>query len=135
MGRVEEIQKGLPSIPDVSCFAVYGSEGVFKSAVILGRHKWIQARPYPGHPLLKQAWLWLRMLRARELHHELYDLAQDPTEHHNLARRSELARPLASLLRQHFQQRRPSIPPPSAVPLDEAERARIEKELKDLGYM
>ncbi len=110
--------------------------GTFKSVVRREQLKWIHTR-ISGHlSLHRRAWQLLRLLRVGQLGDELYDLASDPAEQVNLAKRRNLRRPLAALLREHFRQNAgPSLIAGTKEDLDEAERARIEKELKDLGYM
>jgi hypothetical protein len=107
--------------------------GEFKSAVRQGDLKWIRTLPSLRHSRLKRLRLWLRMLQIGELRDELYDLAADPEERHNINHRKNLRRPLAKRLAEHS--RRPATGQPAAGELEAAEKARIEKELRDLGYM
>jgi hypothetical protein len=77
-----------------------------------------------------------RMFLTGNLKSELFDLAADPRERNNLAGDRRLRRPLTELLAQHLAENataRPSTEPDETM--DEAEREKIEKELRDLGYM
>jgi arylsulfatase A-like enzyme len=110
--------------------------GEFKTAVRLDNLKWICAQPSGRHSLLKRLRLRLRMLQIGEWRNELFDLAADPSETVNLAGRVRQSRPLAAALRRHLQSTASRLPlAGSARDLSDAERQRIEQELKDLGYL
>ncbi|MFH1845475.1 MAG: sulfatase-like hydrolase/transferase, partial [bacterium] len=110
--------------------------GPFKSVVRRGALKLIRPKFGPQHTLFRKMKLLIRMLLTGELGGELFDLASDSGERENLYRQRQRSRPLVDLLDEHFrtEEQRPPIDSPG-IDLDEAERARIEKELKDLGYM
>ena len=124
-----EQEAGKPPAP-VFCI------GEFKTAVRLGKLKWIHSLPSRHFPWHRRLRLWLRLLQIRERRDELYNLASDPQERTNLSARRELCRPLAALLAQHLQDS-PGRGEPGAPgkALTASERERIEKELRDLGYM
>lgn len=104
--------------------------GQFQVAMRRGRHKLITARPRPGGRMLRFR-LWLKMLLQRKLGDEVYDLEADPGETHNLAGDRALLRSLRADLERHLA----SGGAVAALSADEEQRKRIEKEMKDLGYM
>lgn len=111
--------------------------GEFKAAVRRGPLKLIRRRILPSHPPLKRLRLAAKLLMRGEWGDELYDLATDPGERRNLAG-SPVHRPdrreLGRLLDAHLAAQ--AVPPaPRDDGPDDEERARIEKELRDLGYM
>jgi hypothetical protein len=70
------------------------------------------------------------MIQLGQYREELYDLAADPHERTNLAGDRRRREPLRRLIRELH-----ATPPQSAAEIDADEKARIEQELKDLGYM
>lgn len=110
--------------------------GNFKSAVRLDNLKLIRSLPNRRDSLPKRARRALRLFLTGEWRDELYDVAADPGEKVNLSRERGRSRPLAELLEQHFASEMETAPARETTPdLDEAEREKIEKELRDLGYM
>jgi arylsulfatase A-like enzyme len=110
--------------------------GTFKSVVRLDNLKLIRMLPNRRDSRLKRLKLTLRMLLTGKMKEELYDLSADPGEQNNLAGNRRLKAPLLRLLRQHFEESAVEAPPEEpGDELDEKEREKIEKELKDLGYM
>jgi hypothetical protein len=80
----------------------------------------------------------LRMLLLGRLKDELYDLSADPKEKTNLAGERDRIRPLATLLEKHLEEAAlgsDNLVGDAARELDDAEREKIEKELRDLGYL
>ncbi len=66
----------------------------------------------------------------------LYDLSNDPAEKVNLIKERHRIKPLASLLEQPFRENEgKSLASETGPSLDAFEREKIEKELRDLGYM
>lgn len=107
--------------------------GKFKTAIRRGDLKYVWPHPSPALNRYRRLRLWLKMLLSRRLRAECYDLKQDPFELQNLIERKELWQPLAADLHRHLEAvGELSAPMESA---DEAERKRIEQEMKDLGYM
>jgi hypothetical protein len=83
---------------------------------------------------LKRQRLRAKLLLLREWRDELFDLAADPGERVDLIGRrphGELARRLAT----HFATPAPDLGFSDRDDLSAAERARIEQELRDLGYL
>jgi arylsulfatase A-like enzyme len=108
----------------------------FKVAVRLGRWKLIQPLLNPHLPRITRWKLWLKMLLLRELGRELYDLHSDPAEHCNLFGHNPQARAMVALVRNHLRAiGSASLSDGTGQDLDDAERKRIEQELRDLGYM
>ena len=108
-------------------------QGKAKVAVRNGPLKLIRPQPSRGLGRLQRLRAWGKLALRRELGAELYDLAADPGETRNLHRDRALAAPLGRLLDRHLATVRPAI---SAVGgPDEAERRRIEQEMRDLGYL
>jgi hypothetical protein len=70
-----------------------------------------------------------------ELGDEVYNLSDDHGEHKNLASDSTLRNELGALLDAHVNSDAADLGLSVKGDLDEAERARIEKEMRDLGYM
>jgi arylsulfatase A-like enzyme len=114
--------------------------GEFKTAVRLEDLKWIRARPCRQLSRLKRMRLWLRLLQIGEWRDEVYDLSADPGE----TGRPGVPRQVARALRQQLAGTGAvgEVPASEAFGsltssrgLDEAERARIEEELRRLGYM
>ncbi len=109
--------------------------GEFKSAVRRGDHKLIRRRIIPQHGRLKRLRLWLKMFLMRELGDEVYNLSNDHGERQNLASDTTLRNELGALLDAHVNSEAADLGLSVKGDLDEAERARIEKEMRDLGYM
>ena len=109
--------------------------GEFKAAVRCGDHKLIRRRIIPQHGLVKKLRLWAKMALLRELGDELFDMAADPAETMNLASERSLRDRMRRLLDEHLASPVAAIGLSTAADLDAAEKARIEKEMKDLGYM
>ena len=110
--------------------------GAFKSVVRLDNLKLIRTLPNPRDSRVKRLKSLVRMFLAGELKDELYDLAADPHEKNNLAGDRQLKRPLSQSLDRHFADNTAvSTPVETGSDLSEEEREKIEKELKDLGYM
>jgi len=108
----------------------------FKIAVRSGQWKWIQPLPSSHLPRVARWKLWLKMLLLRELKNELYDLRNDPTESVNLTRDKHRVQCMAALVKDHLRASRgASLVGGTAADLAAAERARIEQEMRDLGYM
>ncbi|NIO27862.1 MAG: sulfatase-like hydrolase/transferase [Candidatus Latescibacteria bacterium] len=112
------------------------SIGTFKSVVRLDNLKWIHTRLGRHHSLLKRLKSRLRLLWIGKLKDELYDLATDPGERVNLAKQRQRIRPLAALLEQHLEESDKAKLLSKPLPEQDAEeREKIEKELRNLGYM
>jgi arylsulfatase A-like enzyme len=110
--------------------------GPFKSVVRLANMKWIHTRPSRQNPPLKRLKSILRLIWTGQLKDELFDLSVDPEEKVNINRERSRSRPLADLLKQHFKEAEVESPAGESAPcLDDSERKKIEKELRDLGYM
>jgi len=110
----------------------------FKSVVRLDNMKWIHTLPNRHQSLPKRLKLMLRMLLLGRLKDELYDLSADPKEKTNLAGERDRIRPLATLLEKHLEEAAlgsDSFVGDAIPELDDAEREKIEKELRDLGYL
>lgn len=107
--------------------------GKFKIAVRRGDLKYVRPLPSPVLSRYRRFRLWVKMLLNRRLRAECYDLARDPGERENLAGHRGPCAPLAALVREHLRAAAAGVPGPEAA--DETERKRIEKEMKDLGYM
>lgn len=108
-------------------------QGKAKVAVRQGNLKAIVARPNPGLSWPARLRTLAKVALRRELGPEVYDLAADPGETRNLARDRALAAPLRRLLREHLATVRPAVA--AGTGPDEAERRRIEQEMRDLGYL
>ncbi len=108
-------------------------EGKSKVAVRRGGLKLIRSRPNPGLDRSQRLRAWAKMALRRDLGAELFDLAADPGETRNLARSRPEARELGRLVDAHLATVRPKID--GGAGPDEAERRRIEQEMRDLGYM
>lgn len=108
-------------------------QGKAKVAVRHGRLKQIRPQPNRGLGRLQRLRTWAKLALRRELGAELYDLAADPGETRNLHRDRALAAPLGRLLDEHLATVRPAIVAVGGP--DEAERRRIEQEMRDLGYL
>ncbi len=107
--------------------------GKSKLAMRDGDHKLIVPHPNPSLSALTRGKMWVNMFLQRELRTEVFDLAQDPGESHNLSADKNLRRRLQNRLQAHL-----ATPPPGPLGgdrLSAAERERIEQEMKDLGYM
>jgi choline-sulfatase len=110
--------------------------GTFKSVVRQDNLKLIHTLPNPHESRVKRLKLYARMLLAGELKDELYDLAADPHEKNNLIGDRQLRRRLSRFLEEHFTENTyGSKPVETESDMDDEEREKIEKELKDLGYM
>jgi len=110
--------------------------GPFKTVARRGDLKLIHTRSTRQKTLSQKLRARLRMLLTRELGSELFDLASDPGEQRNLIGQRQLAGPLKSLLADHFRTEgaKPAFTEGSQD-IDADEKARIENEMKDLGYM
>lgn len=108
-------------------------QGLFKAAARLGNRKLILARPGGSLSRLRQLRFRLKMALQRELGDELYDLASDPGESRNRARERALAGPLRAALDRHLAESAEDVE--AAIHASDEQRARIEKEMRDLGYM
>jgi arylsulfatase A-like enzyme len=131
-----DLGETLPRIEDGGRPEPVFCMGNFKSAVRWENLKWIHPLPNPRDSLPKRAKRMLRMLLTGEWKDELYDLAADPGETRNLAGQRRRSRPLAEALERQLSEH--SAPLSAGEPvaeLDDAEREKIEKELRDLGYM
>ncbi len=109
--------------------------GEFKAAVRHGDRKLIRRRIIPQHGFAKRLRLMAKMLLMGELADEVYDLAADPAETRNLASDRSLRGELSALLDAHLASPAPDLGLSTMSDLDAAARARIEQEMKDLGYM
>ena len=107
--------------------------GQFKLAMRLGRHKLIVPMPSRTLGRARRLRLWLKMLLQGELRDEIYDLAADPGETKNLVGNAGLRKSLRELLAGHLAAS--GLTSGAAVDLEDEQRKRIEKEMKDLGYM
>ena len=107
--------------------------GKSKIAMRQGNHKIILPRPNPSLSRLTRLKMWLNMGLQGKLARELFDLAGDPEEKKNLFSRKDLRKPLLDTLHRHLSAKVPELNLNREV--DEAERERIEKEMRDLGYM
>ncbi|MBE0566663.1 MAG: sulfatase [Krumholzibacteria bacterium] len=108
-------------------------QGKAKAAVRRGNLKAIVARPNPGLARTARLRTFAKLALRRRLGTQLYDLAADPGETRNLAHDRALAAPLRRLLREHLATVRPAVA--AGAGPDEAERRRIEQEMRDLGYL
>jgi len=107
--------------------------GKSKIAVRRGDHKLVVPRPNPSLDRITRLKMWINMARQRKLGSEIFDLARDPRETRNLINDKELRRGLQAILDEHL-----AAPVPGPLgnhDLSDAERRRIEKEMRDLGYM
>ncbi|HPF69803.1 MAG TPA: hypothetical protein PLQ13_03955, partial [Candidatus Krumholzibacteria bacterium] len=98
-----------------------------------GGLKFIRPQPNPGLHGAARLRTLAKLALRRELKSELFDLAADPGETRNLGRGRAEARELGRLLDAHLARVRPRID--GGAGPDEAERRRIEQEMRDLGYM
>ena len=107
--------------------------GKFKLAMRCGPHKLIMPKPNPSLSGLARLKAWAYLVLQKKLKTEIFDLAADPQERENLAGDRALRSSLQDKLREHLSSRpRRSL---ASADLAEAERKRIEQEMKDLGYM
>ncbi len=117
---------------DPSIAAPVYCHGMFKAAVRAGRDKLIASLPSPhltrNQRLRKRA----RMLYLRQHGDEVYDLTADPHERHNLRRDRARTQRLRALLAASLEA---GADPGAVADADDAMRAKIEREMKDLGYM
>lgn len=107
--------------------------GKSKIAVRDGDTKLIAPRPNPSLDRLTRLKMWVNMALMRKLRPEIFDLASDPGETSNLYADRGLRHRMRNILREHL-----AAPPPGPLGgenLSAAERARIEQEMRDLGYM
>jgi len=109
--------------------------GEFKVAVRRGAAKLIRRRLLPGHSPLKRLRLAAKLALYRERGEELYDLAVDRHERRNVAARDPRRRDLLETLQAHLRSEAPAIGLSDASTMAADEKARIEKEMRDLGYM
>ncbi|MFH2051178.1 MAG: sulfatase-like hydrolase/transferase, partial [bacterium] len=107
--------------------------GKSKLAVRDGAHKMIVPRPNPALDAVTRLKMWINMLRQGKLRPEIFDLEQDPGETRNLAGDRDLRKRMQGLLAAHLASRPREILADTRI--DDAERRRIEQEMKDLGYM
>lgn len=126
---LDRVRAGRPPEP-VFCI------GEFKSVVRFGNLKWIHSLPSQHLSLLKRGLKLMRLLQIREIKDELYDIAADPYEQVNLFKGRNKNTLFKSLLKEHIKQNaRESDIASTVEDLDSVESEKIEKELKNLGYM
>ena len=76
------------------------------------------------------------MLWSGNLKDELYDLAADPNEKVNILHQRKRIKPMADLLKQHLRPHgKDDLSTGVGAELEDAEREKIEEELKNLGYL
>jgi len=109
--------------------------GELKTAVRHGGRKLIRRRVIPEHTPVKRLRLLAKLALLREWGEEAYDLDRDPRERSNVAGSAPWRGELAAALDRHLSTPAPALAVSGQADLDDAERARIEKEMKDLGYM
>lgn len=109
--------------------------GEFKAAVRRGDRKLIRRRVIPQHGPAKRLRLLAKLALLREWGAEAYDLGRDPRERANVAGSAPWRGELEALLAAHLDAAAPDLGVSGKADLDAAERARIEKEMRDLGYM
>lgn len=109
--------------------------GEFKTAVRRGDHKLIRRRIIPQHGPAKRLRLLAKLALMRELGPEAYDLGRDARERANVHGSAPWRRELDALLDAHLTAAAPALAVSGRGDLDDHERARIEKEMRDLGYM
>ena len=108
-------------------------QGKAKITVRQDDRKLILSRPAGILSRAARLRLVAKLLLRRDLRTELYDLAADPGETRNLARRRDEVARLRRLIDRHLAAVRPRLE--TGGPTDDETRRRIEKEMRDLGYM
>jgi len=106
--------------------------GKSKLAVRENGIKYIQTHPTDSLGFLPRMKLMVKMAMLRQIKSELYDLENDPLEKINISNQRSLRKKMESIIDKHFADRSGGL---AAANADDEERLRIEKEMKDLGYM
>ncbi len=94
--------------------------------------KYIKTRPTDSLGLLARWKLLVKMAILRELKSEIFDLGNDTLELKNLVSQRDLRKKMEIIVEQHFADQSGGL---AATDANDEERRRIEKEMKDLGYM
>jgi len=126
-------ERAIPLIQEKTGRPPVFCHGKFKMAVRYGAHKLIVPRPHPTLGTMARFKLWIKMALQGKLGVEVFDLEQDPQEKRNLTQNKSLRSALRKILQDHLASGQPG--PQEIGIADKAEQERIEKEMKDLGYM
>lgn len=129
---------GFPASPDRALDKIPRERPVFcqgkaKIAVRSGDNKLVKASPSPTLGRVARGRLWGKMLLQRKLGTRVFNLANDPQELQDLSGNRQLKNALLGVLAAGWAGQGEVAA--LGVDLADAERKRIEKEMKDLGYM